>query len=328
MRQLLSRRVVLLCSVAVVALCLSSASTAQDDFPNRTIRIVVPVAPGAATDAIARILADQLRVKSGQSVIVENRAGGASGNVGAEYVARSAPDGYTLMFSAAGPIALNKLIYAKMTFDPAVFVPVSLVASISNVLIVRSESPYKSVRDIINFAKANPGKLNYGTGGLGTTVHITTEKFKAQSGSDILHVPYKGGAAALTGLLQGQTDFMFTELSTSYPHIKGGRLRALAVGTEVRNPALPDVPTMSEIIPGFQSVVWYGLVVPPKTPPEVATKLSGWIAEILKQPNVLGRLQDLNVQPIGSSPAEMGRFVQQEIERWGDVIRTAKIVGD
>lgn len=326
MSQLVSRRGVVLCSVAAVALSLSSAPMAQDEFPTRPIRIVVPVGPGAATDAIARILADQLRVKSGQSVIVENRAGGASGNVGAEYVARSAPDGYTLMFSAAGPIALNKLIYAKMSFDPAVFVPVSLVASISNVLIVRSESPYKSVRDIINYAKANPGKLNYGTGGLGTTVHITTEKFKAQSGADILHVPYKGGAAALTGLLQGQTDFMFTELSTSYPHIKGSRLRALAVGSEVRNPALPDVPTMSETMPGFQTMVWYGLVAPPKTPPEVVAKLSGWIAEILKQSGVVGRLQDLNVQPIGSSPVEMGRFVQQDIERWSDVIRAAKIV--
>ena len=325
MTPLVSRRAVLLCSAAA-ALALPTAALAQDDYPNRVIKIVLPVAAGAATDTLARLIAEQLRLKSGQPVIVENRAGGASGNVGAEYVMRAAPDGYTFMFSAAGPIALNKLVFAKMLFDPADFVPVSLAASIPNVMLVRGDSPYKSVRDIVTAAKANPGKLNYGSGGPGTTVHITTELFKTLSGTDILHIPYKASAATIPALLQGQTDFMFAELSTTYPQVKAGNMRALAVGSEARAPSLPDVPTLSETMPGFVSTVWYGFVAPPKTPPAVVAKFSGWIAEIMKQPEMVAKLQGMNVLAIGSTPPEMGRFVQAELDRWGAVVRAAKIV--
>jgi tripartite-type tricarboxylate transporter receptor subunit TctC len=304
---------------------------AQDDFPNRPIRIVVPVAPGAATDAIARILADQLRVKSGQSVIVENRAGGASGNVGAEYVARSAPDGYTLMFSAAGPIALNKLIYAKMTFDPAVFVPVSLVASISNVLIVRSESPYKSVRDIINYAKANPGKLNYGTGGLGTTVHITTEKFKAQSGSDILHVPYKGAGPALTDVIGGQVDVMFATASAVGSLVDGGKLRARAVTTPARSPSpqLSMLPTVAESgVPGYSAGSWYGYFAPAGTPPDVINKLNASIKKASQSPTFKARVEGEGLVVRAGSPEEFGKFVKAEELRWRTVIKDANISPD
>lgn len=322
-----SRRSVLVGSAAT-ALGLPSLAFAQDDYPNRLIRIVLPVAPGAGTDTLARLIAEPLRAKTGRPVIVENRAGGASGNVGAEHVFRSPPDGYTFMFSAAGPIGINKLVMAKMPFDPAEFTHVSLAALIPNVLLVKADSPYKSVRDLIAAAKANPGKLNYGSGGAGTTTHITAELLKSLTGTDIIHVPYKASAAAVTAQIQGQTDFQFAELSSTFPHIKGGTLRALAVGSEARAPLLPDVPTMSETLPGFVSTVWYGFVAPPKTPPAIVNKMAGWLGEIMKQPDMVARLQAINVVPIGSTPAEMGRFVQAEIERWGSVVRAAKITSE
>ena len=327
MKNSVSRRSVLVGSAAA-ALGLPSLAIAQEDYPNRLIRIVLPVAPGAATDNLARLIAEQIRVKSGKPVIVENRAGGASGNVGAEHVFRSAPDGYTFMFSASGPIALNKLVMAKMPYEPAEFAHVSLAALIPNVLLVRSDSPYKTLRDLIAAAKANPGKLNYGSGGPGTTTHITSELLKTLSGTDIVHVPYKASAAAVTAQIQGQTDFQFSELSSTYQHVKSGALRALAVGSETRAPLLPDVPTLSETLPGFVSTVWYGFVAPPKTPPAIVAKMSGWVNEIMKQPEMVARLQAINIVPIGSTSAEMSRFVQAELDRWGSVVRAAKIVAE
>jgi len=312
----------------VVALVNFDIAFSQDDYPNRTIKIVVPVAPGAATDKLARIISEQLRIKANQPVIVENKAGGASGNVGAEFVMRAPPDGYTLLFSAAGPIALNQLVFTKMPFNSADFVPVSLTASIPNVLLVRNDSTLKSVNDIIITSKINPGKLNYGSGGAGTTVHITTELFKAINGIDVVHIPYKATAASITALLQGQIDFMFAELSSTYPLIKSGNLRALAVGSEMRAPLLPEIPTMAEIIPRFVSTVWYGFVAPPKTPQVVVARLSGWISDIVKHPEIMTQFQSINVLGIGSTPQEMTDFIKVEINRWGAVARASKISVD
>jgi tripartite-type tricarboxylate transporter receptor subunit TctC len=223
-------------------------------------------------------------------------------------------------------LSINKFLYPKLGFDPTEFVPISLIASSVNVLVVRPDSPIKSVRDLIDRAKSKPGALSYASGGAGTTQHLATELLKSQAGGlEILHVPYKGAAPAMQGFLQGQADIMFAELGSTLPHITTGKLRAIAVGSASRSPSLPNVATMSETLPGFVSTAWYGLVAPPKTPPAIASKLSAAIVEIVKQPEVRAKLLSMNVQPIGSTPAELARLVQDEGERWGKVIRAAKI---
>jgi len=325
MNQAPTRRAILMSAAAAGAYALPNFAAAANDYPNRPIRIVVPVAPGFATDFLARMLAEGLRVKMNHTFVVENRAGGAAGNVGAESVARAAPDGYTLLFAAPGPLSINKFLYPKLGFDPAEFVPISLVASAVNVLLVRPDSPIKTVRDLISQAKARPGALSYASGGAGTTQHLAFELLKSQTGVDILHVPYKGAAAAMNGFIQGQGDLFIAELGNSMPHIKEGRVRAIAVASKSRMPSLPDVPTMAETLPGFISTPWYGLVAPAKTPPAIATKLSAAVADVMKQPDVVGRLQGMSILPIGSTPAEMGKFVQEEGDRWGKLIRSAKI---
>jgi tripartite-type tricarboxylate transporter receptor subunit TctC len=316
----------MICAAALGVLGLPAVATAASDYPEKLIKIVVPVQPGFTTDAVARIVAEKLQLKFGKAVVVENRAGGAGGNVGTESVARAAPDGYTLLVAAPGPLAINKFLYPKLAFDPTEFVPISLLASAVNVLVVRTDSPIKSVRDLITYAKANPGKLSYASGGAGTTQHLASELLKSQGGGlDIFHVPYKGAAPAMQGFLQGQGDIMFAELGSTLPQIKTGRLRAIAVGGTSRSPSLPDVPTLSETLPGFVTTAWYGLVAPPKTPPAIASMLSAAVAEIVKDPDVNSKLRNMNLQPAGSTPAELASLVREEGERWGKVIRAAKI---
>lgn len=320
-----TRREVLLRAAALGALAVPTFAAAASDYPNKPIRLVVPVAPGFATDNLARLLAEKLRVKLNATIVVENRAGGAAGNVGSETVARSAPDGYTLLFAAPGPLSINKFLYPKLAFDPADFVPISIVASAQNVLVVRVNSPFKTLRDIIDHAKANPGALSYATGGAGTTQHLAFELMRAQQGLNMLHVPYKGAAAAMTGFIQGQGDLFIAELGNSMPHINENRIRPIAIGSVKRMPSLPDVPTMSETLPSFTTTAWYGLVAPPKTSPAIAAMLSSAVADVMKQPDVVAKLQGMNILPIGSTPAEMARFVQEESDRWGKLIRSAKI---
>ena len=301
---------------------------AQDSYPSKLIKIVVPVPPGASTDAIARHLAQRLGGKLNQTVMVENRAGGAGGNIGSESVANAEPDGYTLLFAAAGPLAINKVLYPKLGYDPARWSPISLVATIDNVLVVRPDAPFRTVAELIQYAKANPGKLNYASGGSGTTAHLGAELFKSMAGVFITHVPYRGSAAALNGFMQGQIDLMFVELAASLQHVQAGRLRILATGNRQRSSALPQVPAVSETLPGFSVTVWFGLVAPPNTPPAVTAKLSTAVAEVMRAPDMVSTLQALNIVPVGGSPQEFQRFTQEEVQRWGQVIRRAKIVVD
>lgn len=320
-----TRREVLVRALAFGALSASTYVLADGAYPNKPIKLVVPVAPGFATDNLARLLAEKLRVKLNATIIVENRAGGAAGNVGSEYVARAAPDGYTLLFAAPGPLSINKYLYPKLGFDPAEFVPISVVASAQNVLLVRPNSPFKTLVDIIKYAKANPGALSYASGGAGTTQHLAFEMLKSRSGLEILHIPYKGAAPAMTGFIQGQADLFIAELGNSMPFIQEGRIRAIAVGSVARMPSLPDVPTMSETLPSFTTTAWYGLVAPPKTPSAIAAQLSAAVVDAMKQPDVVAKLHAMNILPIGSTPAEMAKFVHDESDRWGNLIRTAKI---
>lgn len=315
-------------SAAASLFAVPALGQAQVSYPSKMIKIVVPVPPGASTDAIARHLAQRMSHKLNQTVIVENRAGGAGGNIGAESVANAEPDGYTLLFAAAGPLAINKVLYPKLGYDPSRWSPISLVATIDNVLVVRPDAPFKTVAELIQHAKANPGKLNYASGGSGTTAHLAAELFKSKAGVFVTHVPYRGSAAALNGFMQGQIDLMFVELAASLQHVQSGRLRILATGNSQRSSTLPNVPAVSETLPGFAVTVWFGLVAPPNTPQAVTGKLSAVVAEVMRAPDMVSTLQALNIVPVGGSPQEFQRFTQEEVQRWGQVIRSAKIVVD
>lgn len=309
------------------AMLLSLNSLHAQEYPIKPIKMVVPYAAGGSTDVWARLIAEKLREKWGQTVIVENR-GGANGNVGAEYVARSAPDGYTLLVTAPGPLVINESLFPKLGFEPDSFAPVSLVVRAPNVLIVHSKLSIENVRQLIAQAKANPDKLNYASQGSGSTSHLAAESFKLLSGTKITHIPYKGSAPALTDLLGGQVQMMFAEISTALPHVRSGRVRALAVGSEKRNPLLPDVPAMFEFLPEFYSATWTGVVAPPKTPPTITAMLSAAITEALKQPDSVNRAQEMSAEIVAGTPAEMTQFMKQERARWGKVIRTTGITVD
>lgn len=301
------------------ALCFVSIAHA-DDYPSKQIKIVVPYPPGGSVDALARSIAEKFRNKFGQSVIVENRAG-AGGNIGAESVWRSAPDGYTLLFAAPGPYAINKSLYGKLSYEPDTFAPVSVVAASHTVLIAYPKPGVESLQQLIAYAKTNPDKLNYASSGSGTISHLTAELFKSVAGVKITHLPYKGSGPAMADVLAGHADMAFVELSAALPIVQSDKVRALGVGSEKRKPVLVGVPAVSEVLPGFVSSTWFGLVAPPKTPAAITNKLSAAVAEALKQPDIVKRFSDINVDAIGSTPAEMVLFMKQESERWGNVIR-------
>ena len=317
-------RTKLLGRILLAAALAFALSARAQDYPGSPIRIVVPSAPGATTDALARMLAEQLQRKWGQPVIVDNRAG-AAGNIGAEHVIRANPDGYTLLFSYPAPLVVNKSLYGNLSFDPDAFVPVSLVGTAPLVLAVHPRTAANSVQELIALAKASPNRLNYASQGRGTTGHLAAELFKSMAGVSIVHVPYKSSAPAQTDLLSGQVDMMLVELSSVLQHFSAGRLRALAVGSEKRNPSLPDVPAMSEVLPGFVSLTWFGMAAPPKTPAATVNKISAAIVEAIQQPDVAKRLHGLTLSAIGSTPEEMASFMRQERERWGSVIRFANV---
>jgi tripartite-type tricarboxylate transporter receptor subunit TctC len=308
------------------ALAFSLPVHAQD-YPGNPIKIVVPSAPGATTDALARMIADQFQRKWGQPVIVDNRAG-AAGNIGAEYAIKANPDGYTLLFSYPAPLVVNKSLYPNLSHDPDTFVPVSLVGTAPLVLAVNPKVAASTVQALIALAKTNPNRLNYASQGRGTTGHLAAELFNSMAGINIVHVPYKSSAPAQTDLLSGQVDMMLVELSSVLQYISAGKLRALAVGSEKRNPFLPDVPAMSEVLPGFVALTWFGMVAPPRTPSAIVNKLSAATVEAIQQPDVAKRLHGLTLNAIGSTPEEMALFMRQERERWGNVIRTAGVKAD
>src|SRR5689334_3483483 len=306
------------------AVLLATAVHAQE-WPGKPVRIVVPSPAGGSADLMPRIVAEKLAEKWGQPVIVDNRPG-AAGNIGADAVFRADPDGYTLLSSPPPPLVINKLLYPKLSYDPDEFVPITVIGAIPNVLLVNPKVPVNSVQELIAYAKANPGKLNYASQGSGTTSHLTAELFKSMAGGlDITHVPYKGTAPALTDLLAGQVDMMCDNLGVSLPHVRSGRLKALAVASRRRFPGLPDVPALAETLPGFEATAWFGIVAPPSTSAAIAEKVAVGVQEALKLPEVRKRLADLSAEPLGYSPAETAAFMRQEVERWGAVIRTAGV---
>ena len=307
------------------ATLLASLSLHAQDWPAKAVRIIVPFPAGGSADLLPRVVAEKLTEKWGQPVIVDNRPG-AAGNIGADTVFRAEPDGYTLLSSPPPPLVINKLLYPKLSYDPAQFVPITVIGAIPNVLLVHPKVGANSVAELIAIAKQNPGKLNYASQGSGTTSHLTAELFKAMAGGlQIAHIPYKGTAPALTDLLAGQVDMMCDNLGVSLPHVRSGKLKALAVASRSRFGGLPNVPTLAETLPGFESVAWFGIVAPPRTSTAIAEKVAAAVQEALKLPEVQKRLADLSAEPMGLGPGETAAFMRQEVERWGAVIRTAGV---
>ena len=313
----------LLCASLVLPLLsmlgLQSAARAQG-FPTKPVKVILPSPPGGGTDALARILADKLRDKWSQPVIVENRAG-AGGNIAGDVTSKAVPDGYTLMLAHPAPLVINKALYSKLSYDPDQFVPVSLVATVPNVLVVNARSPAASVAQLIAMARAEPGKLNFASGAVGSPSSLTPELFKSMTGVNIPSIPFQGSAPALVALLGGQVDMLFVELSTALPHIRAGKLRALAVAAERRSPFLPEVPTLADMLPGFNASVWFGIVAPPKTPAALAEQISRAVADALKLADVSKQLVDMSMEAVGGTPAEMAQYLREESRRWGAVIR-------
>jgi tripartite-type tricarboxylate transporter receptor subunit TctC len=311
--------------VVTALICVApSAASAQASYPNRPIKIVVPVSAGGAPDVMARIVADKLTEKLGQPVVIENRPG-AGERIGAEFVAKAEPDGYTLLVAPPGTFVLSPLLFSKLAFDPAAFVPVTVLATGHLVLVTGPGIKARTVRELVALATAHPGKLTYASPGVGTPPHLTGEMLKAAAHIQTTHVPYKGLAPALADLLAGHVDFMFDNLANSLAHIREGSLKALAVADRGRIAELPDVPAIAEIYPSVESTSWLGVVAPPKTPPTIAATLSRSIGEIVAMPEVSAKLRALSFTPVGDPPAAMAAFLKEETERWRSVVATAGI---
>ena len=312
-------------AVAVLALASIGAAHAQV-YPNRPIRAIVPIAPGGGTDTTGRLVLTKLSDALGQQIVVDNRAGGG-GTIGASIAAKAQPDGYTFLFGSISTHAVNPAMYKKLPYDHIKdFAPVSLIGKVPNVLVVHPSLPVKSVSDFINYAKANPGKINYGSAGIGSPPHLSMELLKSMAGINIVHVPYKGAGPALAELLGGQTQVMCTSLAGQLPHIKAGRVRALAVTTAKRNPQVPDVPTMIEAgVPGYEVTIWYAVFFPAGAPKAVIARLNSELVKILNGSDMKERMAQIGVDPAPSTPEELAAFVKAETIKYIKVAQDAGV---
>ncbi len=314
---------------ALAALLLAStAALAQEAFPSKPVRLLVPFPPGGAVDIVARTLSDELSRRWGQSVIIENRPG-AGGTIAAAAAAKAAPDGYTLILIASGHAIVSHL-YPKLPYDPfGDFTPISLVGSSPNMLLVRADSALKSVADVLTLAREKPGQLSYGYAGNGTSPHLAGELLKYMAKVDIAAVPYKGGAPVLNDLLGGHIPMSFNNIPESIAQIQAGAVRPLGVTTAERSPVLPNIPTIAESgLPGYDTGVWWGFLAPAGLPPEIRARLAKDCAEVVQLPAVKERLLGLGARPIGSSPQEFADLIRSDHEKWGPVIKAAQIKGD
>jgi tripartite-type tricarboxylate transporter receptor subunit TctC len=314
--------------LAALLFALAPQLAAAQAWPNRPVKIVVPFAAGGATDVVARLLAQKLGEAWGQSVVVENRAG-AGGNIGADVVAKSPGDGYTLLMTSGSIVTANPHMYKAMPFDAARdLVPITNVASGPQVIAVAANSPAKDLKDFIANAKANPKKVNFGSAGVGTQTHLAAENFAHSAGVDLTHVPYKGESAAITDLLGGQIQLATPNLGAAIGHIQAGRLRALAVTSRERSPQLPDVPAAAEVIPGFENAGWFGLMAPAGTPREVVERIQRDSAKILLSEEFKGSLAKQGMAPVANTPAEFAAAIREESGRWARVIKERGLVAN
>jgi tripartite-type tricarboxylate transporter receptor subunit TctC len=310
---------------ALAAALPTDASPAQDVFPSRAVRIVVPYPAGGGTDTLARLLADQLSRKWGQSAIVENIGGGA-GNIGAAEVARATPDGHTLLLASPGPIATNGFLYKEMGYDPARWVPIALLATGPYVLVMRKSFEGSTVKDLIAYAKANPGKLTAATPGVGSVGHLSTVQLEMLAGIKMVQIPYRGLGQAINDIIAGHVDLMFDTPTTSLPLHRDGKVKIVAVGTTERVRELPEVPTVAESgLPGYRAVTWYAMVAPPQTSAALADRINRDVVEILSRPEVVERARGIQMEPVAKTRAEAAKFFAEETELWDKVIKAADI---
>lgn len=315
------KRRLILAAAAAATIPLSRGAVAQDAWPTKPVQMVVPFPPAGPTDVTGRLLADKLGAELGQAVVVMNRAG-ASGNIGAQYVAQSAPDGYTIFFTTGGTHGINPFPYDKPGYDPVKdFEPVVWVTNSPNILVVNNSFPAKNLAELIAIAKANPGKLNSAAPGQGSTPHMFGELFKRSAGIQIQHVAYKGSGPALTYVMAGHVPIMFDGIPSSLPLVKSGRLRALAVTGLQRSAAAPDVPTVAETIPGFDASGWFAVYVPTGTPKAIINKLNEAINRVLQSPDVRQRYAALGADVVGGSPDKLREQVQKELAKWSELIK-------
>lgn len=325
MRRGLSLRHCLYCLLATLLGAWLPAAARAADYPTHVVRIVVPYPAGGTADVMPRIIADWLSRKWGQSVIIENRSG-AGGNVGAEVVAKADPDGYTLLASPPGPLVINQNLYQQLDFDPLQFVPIVVMGRVPNALVVNPDKIHaNTVKDFIAAAQANPGKITAATQGNGTTSHLTSEMFQMMAHVKLQNVPYRGSAPALNDLVSGAVDCMFDNLGVSMQFVKAGKLKLIAVASVKRVASLDNVPTIAETVPGFESVTWFAIAAPPKTPADIVDKINAGVNEALRDPDVQKRLAALSAEPVGGTPQATASYFQDEVGRWKKVITSAHV---
>ena len=322
-KQMHPRSIVLLAACFFAMVAFGEQPRAQT-FPTKPVKLVVPFPPGGPLDSVGRAIADKLTQVWGQPVVVDNKPG-AGGNIGADIVAKSAPDGYTIVMGALSTHAVNPSLYPTMPYDAVKdFAPITLVAVTPNVLVVNPSLPVHSVKELIAYAKANPGKLSFGSGSTGSAGHLAGELFKADTGVDMVHVPYKGGAPAMQALLAGDTQLMFDNLANSMPQVKAGKLRALAVTTAQRSKLAPDLPTMAEAgVPGFDISTWFGLLAPAGTPPAVIAKWNADVTKILEAPEMRERLTLQGAEAAPMTPQQFGAFIATELSKYAHIVKTS-----
>ncbi|MGH8660988.1 MAG: Bug family tripartite tricarboxylate transporter substrate binding protein [Burkholderiales bacterium] len=314
------------CALAwIIALCAACAAIAQP-YPQKPVRLVIPYPPGGGSDTIGRPLAQKLAEGLGQQVVVENR-GGANGNIGMEHVARAAPDGYTIVLALTAQLAINPALYGKVPYDPVRdYAPITLFGTGTYILVVHPSLPVKSVKELVALARARPGQIAYSSSGNGSGGHLAAELLSSMAGITMLHVPYKGGGPALVDLIAGQVQVLFSTQLASWPHIRSGRIRALAVSTAKRPASIPDLPTVAEAgLPGYDAGVWYGILAPAGAPREIIGRLNAEIVRALNLPDYRKFLVSNAIDPIGSLPEELGRYIKSELVKWAKVVKDAGV---
>ena len=309
---------------AILAGADSSVASAQSHFPSHPITIVVPLPPGGFADTLPRLVGEKLSQRWGQPVVIVNKPGAAL-NIGAELVSHAAPDGYMLLATPAGPLATNRFVFKKLPFDPDAFVPVTVLARGPFILVARHGLPVSSLKELIAYAKTNPGKLTYASSGNGSPPQLAMELLAQQAGIRLLHVPFKGLAPALNAVMAGHVDLMFHDFPSTMPQIAAGTVTALGVGSEKRLVQLPQVPAIAEFLPGFSSGFWYAVVAPPGTPPAVAAKLSSAMADAVHSPDIVAKLNEFAISPGGDTPAATAAFLKREVEHWHAAVLAAGI---
>lgn len=327
------RRAVLATTLAFaatgLALPMGAAAAGADTFPTKPITIVVPFSAGGTTDILARVIAQAMTNDLGKSVVVDNRAG-AGGNIGAAMAARAPADGYTLFMGTVGTHAINQALYKKLPFDPVKdFAPLTRVANVPNLLVANPNQPFRSVQELITYAKANPGKINFGSSGSGSSIHLSGELFKTIAKVDMVHVPYKGSAPAVTDLLGNQIAIMFDNMPSAINHVRAGKLRPLAVTTAKRSPELPDVPTVAEAgVPGYEATSWFGMFAVAGTPKPVLDKLNASLTKVLAEPAVRAKIKEQGGEVVSETPEQFASFIKAEAVKWGKVVKDSGASAD